>query len=301
MDSLPSHIQSKLQEMFAQFDLKEQYANLSNLYKTNKANPRLTEQMGIAYARGRMPATFSVIKNVLQKFYEKGLHFDSVLDIGAGPGTLKLALSEEVQYSAIEQSESMLKIFQTLHGNKNNVAKTSLQKFIKQQNYDAVFASYVINEIENKESCIKKIFELSSKYIFIIEPGTPVGFQNILLAKKIAPKYNAKVIMPCSVTENCPINSGDWCHFSVRLPRIFEHQLIKSGKLSYEDEKFCFVIFAKDSADEFVNSTVVKKPIKKKGHVIFDVCKQGKIERIVVPTKKLEKEISWGDNLEIKQ
>ena len=301
MDSLPAHIQSKLQEMFAQFDLKEQYANLSNLYKTNKSNPKLTEQMGVAYACGRMPATFSVIKNVLKKFYEKDLQFDSVLDVGAGPGTLKLALSEEVQYSAIEHSESMLKIFQTLHGNQDNVAKISLQKFIKQKDYDAVFASYVINEIENKESCIKKLFELSSKYIFIIEPGTPSGFQNILLTKKIATKYNAKAIMPCSVTKNCPINSGDWCHFSVRLPRIFEHQAIKSGKLSYEDEKFCFVIFVKNSDADFFNSTVVKKPIKKKGHVIFDVCKQGKIERVVVPTKKLEKEIIWGDNLEIKQ
>ena len=71
---------------------------------------------------------------------------------------------------------------------------------------------------------------------------------------------------------------------------------MKNATLPYEDEKFCYVIFSKEETEFSNNKTIIKRPIKKSGHIIFDVCLASGVQR-VVRTDKASKKLQWGDQL----
>ena len=271
------------------------YSELSENYR-NQNFKEVSFSQAVAYALGRMPATYGVIKYVLEKFESTGGIFSNILDVGAGVGALKIALQDyEVNYEALEKSEAMRKIFRKLNEDKVKIYSQDFLKFYAENSYQAVFASFFINEIQYKRSALKKMFDLANKYVFILEPGTPNGFKNILEAKKIAAESDWYPLLPCA-TRDCKLSDKDWCHFSIRLARTRHHAKLKNATLPYEDEKFCYVIFSKKETNFFENSTIIKKPIKKSGHTIFDICSSEGIQR-VVRTDKVSKKLQWGDQL----
>lgn len=271
------------------------YAELSKNYR-NQNFQELSFSQAIAYAQARMPATYNVIRYVLEKFRDKSETFSNVLDVGAGVGTLKIALqNQKIDYEAIEKSNSMRKVFKKLNNGEIKIFAEDFQKFHSEKQYQAVFASYFINEIENKNAALKKIFSLAEQYIFLIEPGTPKSFKNIIEAKKLADQLGWYPLLPCA-SANCNLSSNDWCHFSIRVPRTKLHTNLKNATLPYEDEKFCYVIFSKKEPEFSNNNIIIKRPIRKSGHIIFDVCSKQGIQRIV-RTDKLSKKLRWGDQL----
>jgi len=299
MFDLPKNILSCLDELSETYKINKNgtnaYSELSENYR-NQDFKEIDFSQAIAYALGRMPATYGVIKYVLKKFESMGESFSNILDVGAGVGALKIALQDyEADYEALEKSEAMRKIFRKLNGDNSKIYPEDFLKFYSKNNYQVVFASYFINEIKDKKSALKKIFDLAEKYVFILEPGTPNGFKNILEAKKIAAELNWYPLLPCA-TEGCGVLCEDWCHFSIRLPRTRHHTKLKNAALPYEDEKFCYVIFSKKETDFLGNNTIIKRPIKKSGHIIFDVCTNDGIRRIV-RTDKAARKLQWGDQL----
>lgn len=271
------------------------YAKLSKNYR-NQSFQELSFSQAIAYAQARMPATYNVIRYVLEKFRDKGETFSNVLDVGAGVGTLKIALqNHKIDYEAIEKSNSMRTVFRKLNNSEIKIYAEDFQKFHSEKQYQAVFASYFINEIENKNAALNKIFSLAEQYVFLIEPGTPKGFKNIIEAKKLANQLGWYPLLPCA-SIGCNLKAEDWCHFSVRVPRTKLHTGLKNATLPYEDEKFCYVIFSKKETEFSNNNIIIKRPIRKSGHIIFDVCSKQGIQRIV-RTDKLSKKLRWGDQL----
>lgn len=299
MFDLPNDILYSLDELSETYGLNKNgaraYSELSENYR-NQNYRELDFSQAVAYAQGRMPATYGVIKYVLERFKNTGRNFSNVLDVGAGVGALKIALRDsKVSYEALEKSESMRKVFRKLNGDNSKIYSEDFRKFQAETSYHAVFASYFINEIKDKILALKKMFDLSEKYVFILEPGTPSGYKSILEAKKIAAELDWYPLMPCA-TQDCKLSGEDWCHFSIRLPRTKHHAKLKNAALPYEDEKFCYVIFSKKETGFFENNTVIKRPIKKSGHTIFDVCTSDGIRR-VVRTDKASKKLQWGDQL----
>jgi len=271
------------------------YAELSKNYRDQNYQ-ELSFSQAIAYAQARMPATYNVIQYVLEKFRNKGRIFSNILDIGAGVGTLKIALRNyETNYEAVEKSDSMRKVFKKLNRDKIKIYAEDFQKFRSEKRYQVVFASYFINEIKDKDAALKKLFDLAEQYVFIIEPGTPNGFKNITEAKKLANQLGWYPLLPCASIE-CNLRVGDWCHFSIRVPRTKLHTNLKNATLPYEDEKFCYVIFSKQETELYNNNIIIKRPIKKSGHTIFDICSKQGIQRIV-RTDKLSKKLHWGDQI----
>ena len=298
MFALPVEISEKLQNKAA--SLRDDYQKLSENYRERKGE-QLSLSQAFAYAVGRLPATCSVIDFVLSKFVLKYENFSSILDVGAGCGALPIVLKDSnVHYEAIEKSREMIQVFQHLLGENFTIHRNDFSNFSTESKYEAVFASYSVNEFSDKESALRKMFELSSRYIFIIEPGTPIGYKNILLAKNIAQDFGAHSILPCA-SEKCTLQDGDWCHFFVRVHRAKNHMLIKNGNLPFEDEKFCFAIFSKNENDISNNNTIVKRPIKRSGHMIFDVCTSNGVCRKTVPNRKLKEKFDWGDELVIEE
>lgn len=271
------------------------YSELSKNYR-NQNFQELSLSQAVAYAQARMPATYSVIKYVLKKFKNRGERFSNVLDVGAGVGGLHIALRDyDINYEALEKSEAMRSVFRKLNGDDIKIYEEDFQKFHSTREYQAVFVSYFINEIKDKNAALKKIFGLSEQYVFILEPGTPNGYRNILEAKNFANKLGWYPILPCA-SLNCGLSNFDWCHFSVRVLRTKLHTNLKNATLPYEDEKFCYLIFSKKETQFSNNNIIIKKPIKKSGHTIFDVCSSGGIDRIV-RTDKSSKKLQWGDQL----
>ncbi len=282
-------------EISSQKQRTKAYSKLSHNYR-NQNYRELDLLQAVAYAQARMPATYNVIRYVLEKFRNKGESFSNVLDIGAGVGALKIALRNyNTNYEAVERSDSMRKVFRKLNHEEVTIYAEDFQKFRTKKQYQAVFMSYFINEIEDKNSALKKLFGLAKQYVFIVEPGTPNGYKNILKAKDLANQIGWYPLLPCA-SLNCNLNNKDWCHFSIRVPRTKQHIGLKKATLPYEDEKFCYVIFSKKETEFRDNNIIIKKPIKKSSHTIFDICSKNGIQRIV-RTEKLSKKLCWGDQI----
>ncbi len=296
MYELPIWVTDKL--MGIKGNLKLNYAEISRNYRQQQYK-ELDKTQVLAYAIGRMPATYSVINYVIQKFLKRYKLFSNVLDIGSGCGSLAIALLDKnVIYTALEKSTHMIDMFKFLLGENIKVFQQDIYSFYDKKRYDAVFVSYFINEMKDKESVLKKIFDLSYRYVFIIEPGTPAGYSNIISAKKIAKEKGFYSVLPCS-TEICPLKYKDWCHFSIRVQRNKIHMNIKGGSLPYEDEKFSYVIFSKNNLDKLSHNTIIKKPIRKSGHSIFDVCTQNGIQRLIISNKNIKQKLYWGDEINL--
>ncbi len=91
----------------------------------------------------------------------------------------------------------------------------------------------------------------------------------------------------------------DWCHFVRRLPRSVMHRNAKGGKLSYEDEKYSYLI-ASRVAGKPAAARVVKRPMLRSGHVVLDLCVQEELVRRTVPRSEKDlyraaRKAAWGD------
>lgn len=91
----------------------------------------------------------------------------------------------------------------------------------------------------------------------------------------------------------------DWCHFSTRLQRTKEHKLAKGAELGWEDEKFSYVAFSKETTYP-ASGRVVRHPQKPKGMVSLQICGQNGLEEVIVTQKqkdayKVARKIKWGE------
>ena len=94
--------------------------------------------------------------------------------------------------------------------------------------------------------------------------------------------------------------AGDWCHFSQRVERTSQHRQLKGGALGYEDEKFSYLIAAKNAAPS-TGARIVRHPGKHSGHVKLALCTaQGQIENRTITRSSKEaykraRKAEWGD------
>ena len=94
--------------------------------------------------------------------------------------------------------------------------------------------------------------------------------------------------------------AGDWCHFSQRVERTSQHRQLKGGELGYEDEKFSYLVVAKNNSPS-AGARIVRHPGKHSGHVQLALCTpQRQIENRTVTRSSKEaykqaRKAEWGD------
>ncbi len=251
-----------------------------------------------AYLITRLPATQAALRKVFHEL--RGEQIFSYLDMGAGPGgsweileeffsTLKEATFVEIDLEFIKLGKERL------------VAKPV--QWLKELNvkpHDLVLFSYSWGEIQDL-SVLQKAWEICQKFLVIVEPGTPRGYQAMLAARDHLIKQGAKVVAPCPHSRPCPLTGGpEWCHFGVRLERSKEHQRLKEGSLGFEDEKFSYIILSKEKVKPFYGR-MVKDSLRRKGHTVLTLCTNEGIEAKTVSKKndnyKSINKLNWGDKL----
>jgi ribosomal protein RSM22 (predicted rRNA methylase) len=273
----------------------------------------LTYDEKLSYITFRMPATFSALKHVLDEFIslEINTSIKSILDLGSGPGTAVFACLSAFdtfnKMTLVERDQEFFEISKDLTKNVKNLDKISfIQKDIlsfKDYDHDLILVSYVLNELKQFQidRILKRFINSKAKVIIFLEPGTICGFENIRYLHDKVINENLKIIAPCPNNLKCPMPKNDWCHFFVRLDRSKYHKYLKKGTLSYEDEKFSYLIVTKKDSKNY-HSRVLRNSKKIDSNLLLTLCKDGEIKKDIIDTNdikkyKISKKNKWGDIL----
>lgn len=301
-DLLENAIERKIQGIKIT-ELKELAKNLSDRYINEKrAGQTLLskEKEALAYSIMRMPATFCAVTVALKNTLNiaESCEIETVLDIGAGTGAATWAINEYInpkEITCLEREDAMRTVGQTLMKFNNEMEKVQwINEDVTNWRYvkgaDLIVASYIINELkqEERKNVIKKILDLESKIILIIEPGTPEGFKNIKEIQKIALENGRFIIAPCTTQGVCQLPESDWCHSTVRVERNKIHKILKSADAPYEDEKFSYIAISKENLGT-AESRILRHPMIETGKITLKLCTNGNIEEKIITKKEKEK------------
>lgn len=298
--------------------LKKYFKCYSSAYRGGKGSeaslPSKMEK--ICYLATRFPATSAAVTYVLKECERRMGKVTSCLDLGSGPGTTlfsMLHLGWELERVVLVERNKEF----TLLG-KSLIASLEKQEGVllpsiawheecmssfleKEGSYDLSIFSYSIGEIEEKElkPILERAFQRSKKGVVIVEPGTPRAFKHLLKARRVLTMCGGHVVAPCPSSQECPLaHREDWCHFSTRLSRTSLHRKIKEGDLGYEDEKFSYMIIAKEPLAPCPARILKQK--RNSGHIQMELCTPFGLKNTTISKKdndlfKIAKKKECGD------
>ncbi len=326
MNTLPDSVQAAIDEMMQGVSANKLAAvreKLTAFYKEERVEAKglnVLESLDehLAYLAFRLPATYAALFEVFGrvKEYLPDNVIHSLVDIGAGPGTAFLAASyyfEELQEACLVERDAQ---FITL-GKKLISAlaipcavkwqEQDLKAYTSDSSFDLSVLSYSLGELSASlfEQLLITLVEKTKKLIVIVEPGTMHGYETIIRARTQLIAMGGKVIAPCPHQRACPIQKGDWCHFSCRLPRSRLHRAIKLGSLGYEDEKFSYLVVALQHIKQAPYDRIIRRAHHGSGFAKFTLCShEGVLEQKTISRRDKEsyalaKKAEWGDSLPV--
>lgn len=298
MIALPKPLQDSLEKIFQTIPLETlEQASLLLSQHYHSTFALETPEERFAYLATRLPATFAALIFVLQQI--DPLKPTHILDLGAGPGTGAWAASTlwpSIHLTSVEKDPLFLSLATQL----NSPGQWQQGDFTQQifPKHDFSLLSYSLGEIEDL-ACLSKIWEQCERGMILIEPGTPRGFNTILKAREQLVKLGGSLYAPCPHSYLCPLAyTPKWCHFAVRISRSAWHRRCKQGLLSYEDEKFCYIIVTKKP--HLTSSRIIDHPQLRKGHLLLSLCTKEGLKKEVVSKRDPElyrkgRKAKWGE------
>ena len=267
-----------------------------------------------AYVITRLPATFAAVAAVVSEIRNRMPGFEpaDLLDLGAGPGTatwaaaaifpsLQRATLVEQDPEFIATGRQMLKSagadpLAHMAWVRGDLRKAELEP------HDLVVISYALGELKEQESSALVARALAAaRVLVVVEPGTPAGCGVVHVARAEMLAAKAHIVAPCSQESPCPMlaRKDDWCHFAQRLERTSLHRNLKSGELGYEDEKFSYMVAAKEDVMQAA-ARIIRHPLIGKGHIKLELCTPAGIVTETVTRTDKEKfraarRAKWGD------
>jgi len=272
-----------------------------------------TDTDALAYALARMPATYAAVAASLNALVEVCPDFapQSLLDIGAGPGTAAWAASEAFAsieaFTLLDANAALRDLATELAQARARFAALRYDSgdarklLAAAPEADLVVASYVINELgENERAALADAMWAKTRgTLLVVEPGTPAGYARIIALRARLIAAGAHVIAPCPHNAPCPLTKPDWCHFTQRLQRSRAHKHLKGADLPYEDEKFSYVVLSRAPAARRP-ARVLAQPQTTKIAVTAKICATEGVKTVTVPHRdksayKSAKKWNWGD------
>lgn len=295
-------------------DAAQRSAAISQTYRGGGNSGAIrTEADALAYALARMPATYAAVAACLTALAEARPEFlpESLLDIGAGPGTATWAAAEAFtslrQFTLADSNAALRDLAIQLMQSSPRLSamryeKGDARKLAEdQQPADLVVASYVINELSDMDrgTLADIMWSKARDTLLIVEPGTPAGYARILDARARLVAQGAHVVAPCPHDLACPLIAPDWCHFSQRLSRSRTHKHLKGAELPYEDERFSYVVLSRSPPSQRL-ARVLAEPQVTKIAVTAKLCTAQGVDIANIPHRNKEsykraKRWRWGD------
>lgn len=207
--------------------------------------------------------------------------------------------------------------------------------------YDLAMAAFSLGDLPDdgvRRSTVSALWEQTRDILILVERGTPEGSRIISNARtqllslagyldaqgetiEQAPPGHGRdiritaplhIIAPCPHERKCPM-LGSWCHFAHRVElNVLQQELNPPGR-GFVDQKFSYLVVRRRPRATIDHSPspleqsfswprLIRRPLKRPGHIINDVCSpKGSFERIIVP-KSQSKQIyydarkcKWGD------
>ncbi len=310
---LKAALDAKLEGMSRQ-DVIARAAAISKAYRDGGNSGAIrSDNDALAYALARMPATYAAIVATLNALQEirPGFAPQSLLDVGAGPGTASWASAEAfptlASFTLLDTNPALRTL--ALEFAKNSLrlgaadyqlgpARTSLARA---HEADLVIAGYLIGEIgeNDRRDLVDAMWAKTRDTLVIIEPGTPAGYARIIATRAQLITSGAHVAAPCPHEKECPLTSPDWCHFAQRLPRSRAHMQMKGAEVPFEDEKLSYVILTRAPPARHP-SRVLAPPVLGKAEIAAKLCTPdgltfAKVPRRDKPAYARARRWRWGD------
>jgi ribosomal protein RSM22 (predicted rRNA methylase) len=317
--SLPAELKAELDAKLhglSRNDTAARAAVISRTYRGGGDSSTIrTEADSLAYALARMPATYAAVTASLNALAEIRPDFtpQSLLDIGAGPGTATFAAMEAFlslrSFAMLDRNAALRTLALELAGNMPRLGQMTYiggeaHKALAQADAaDIVIASYVIGELNETErnELAALAWSKTKDTLVIVEPGTPAGYARIIAARAQLIAQGAHVAAPCPHDSPCPLTPPDWCHFARRLARSRAHKEIKGAELPFEDEKFSYVMLTRSPVPRRP-ARVLTEPAVGKVEVAAKLCTTDSVITAKVPRRdKLAyaqaRRWRWGDGV----
>jgi ribosomal protein RSM22 (predicted rRNA methylase) len=298
-------------------DIRKAAELLSQRYRgeIRDGRPHLSERTAAtAYLATRLPATYAAIRASLAAIADVRPEWSprTLLDVGAGPGTVLWAARDQWpsigDATMVEASEAIRKVGDALarkSGARTNWIAADIARGLPAiDGADLVTLSYVLGELAPAaiNPLIERLWALSQDMLLVVEPGTPAGWQRILLVRDRLIALGAHIIAPCPHAERCPLAAPDWCHFSRRVARSRTHRLAKDADVPWEDEKFIYLAVSR-TPNNTVFARVLARPRAASGAVRLKLCcSNGEVDERLVTRRqgdafKVARRVDWGDRL----
>lgn len=305
---IPPNILEACQDILREMplsQLEKAAAELSLAYRSQSEGKKSTKYMTtrahkLAYLALRFPSTFASTTYVLKQIPEPIM---SLIDFGSGPGTVLAAASNLfpmlTHAHLVEHDAELIGISRKL------LSHFPLKEIASQMPSHAkanlVTAAYSLSELPHVDldHMVDRLWDAADKYLVVIEPGTPYGFQIVHQVRERLIRKGGIIVAPCTHENLCPLYAkGDFCHFAVRFNRTFWQKRVKGGELGYEDEKFSYLIMTKDPVER-AYSRVVRAPMHRSGHTLLTLCSPKGLEETTISRKEGDlyqkaKKLVWG-------
>jgi ribosomal protein RSM22 (predicted rRNA methylase) len=318
--SLPAELRAALDaklEGLARLDVAARAAAISMTYREGGNSGTIaSETDALAYALARMPATYAAVAASLNALKEIRPDFapQSLLDIGAGPGTASWAaagaFSTLASFTQLDANPALraLALEFARDSSRPGIANYALgpagASLGQAGDADLVIASYLIGELGERErrDLVDAMWAKTCDTLVIVEPGTPAGYARIIAARAQLIASGAHVAAPCPHDRKCPLQSPDWCHFAQHLPRSRAHMQMKDAEVPFEDEKFSYVVLTRTPVAKRP-SRVLAPPVAGKAEITAKLCTPdgvtfAKVPRRDKPAYARARRWSWGDSVE---
>jgi ribosomal protein RSM22 (predicted rRNA methylase) len=301
--TLPAELKAALDarlQGFSRTDAAQRSQKISTTYRAGGGSGTIkSEADALAYALARMPATYAAVVASLSALAEIAPDFapETLLDVGAGPGTASWAAAEAFSslqdFTLLDANATLSRLALELARDSTRLADCrylpgdAATNLAEVSQADLVVASYIIGELAESEQ--RKL----------AEPGTPAGYARILALRQQLIGLGAFVAAPCPHERPCPLAAPDWCHFNQRLPRSQAHRQIKGAEVPFEDERFIYVALTRMPPATRA-ARVLAPPDVGKAEITAKLCTKDGVELARVPRRDKAAYASarrwrWGD------
>ena len=266
-------------------ELASAASDLQAAYLAQSRAPMRSERHAAAYCATRMPATYAAAVHALHevRLAAPGVGIDSLLDLGAGPGTMlwaATAVFPEIETATLlEPDRRMRELGQDLARDMILRARwepLAVDASPAWEPHALVTLSYVLSELDDARAmtALERAWQAAVAVLVVIEPGTPAAFARLRAFRDQLIAWGAHPLAPCPHAAACPMQGADWCHFAQRVERTALHRYLKGGALGHEDEKFCYIAAGR-APGEPAAARILRHPLHEPGRIRLALCTPG--------------------------